>query len=622
LSASAGLRRFPFLSAALAAALAGQGLLLAGWIAAGAILHVAAAVLVAWSSGEQGSAASSPVSLVRRRPLVVLALLIAAAFVLRRYAIGSIPWGLNNDEGIEGLIACRFLAGEPITPFSSIGLSRETLFHVLLIPLFGWMGPGIAPLRLLSLIISLATLPILYVAGQKLFSEKTGLLAAALLAVSPWHLLYSRAGLRNILLPAFVLASIAGFRIALETRRMRWFVILGTILGIGMYSYTSFRIVPLLLAAWAFLRRFTTRERPLRWMEGAAILLPFAVLIVPQIAYARQHPAEFFTRGAYVLGQTPHASLPANVLYSLLMPGFYPSRYGVMQSLYYFGDGVSLVYAAIGRFPETPVSAALMACGLVLAVTAVIRRRSEGDMVLLLFLGSTIATVGLAGPSLTRLIGNLPLFCLAGARFLEELGGEIRSRFSAGLGRGAVVALLAAAGVLCCEQYFARAGTSRRAMFYFAASQTLMGGYVAQRPPDHPVYVLFSEEPETLEFLTFPRRRTTTLLRDPAGLELERIRSEPGRKEFVVENHGRFRALFEILLRTFPGCRRSVLSDARREGGAPVAFVLEVGEPSRAPDAPDGKRRSAALFPGMLESPRELENPPPATPRLPRAPGL
>jgi dolichyl-phosphate-mannose-protein mannosyltransferase len=619
-AAARELRRFPFHSAGLAAALAGQGLLLAGWIAAGAILHLAAALLVARGSGRQESATAAPVAAVRR-PLVFLALLVAAAFVLRRYASGSIPWGLNNDEGIEGLIACRFLAGERIAPFSSIGLSRETLFHVLLLPLFRALGPGIAPLRLLSLMISLATLPILYLAGRKLFSERTGLLAAALLAVSPWHLLYSRTGLRNILLPAFVLASIAGFRIAMERRTTRWFVILGAILGIGMYSYTSFRIVPVLLAAWAFLRRFTAQERPLRWREAAAIGVPFAVLLLPQIAYAREHPAEIFTRGAYVLGQTPHASLPANVLYSLLMPGFYPSRYGVMQSLYYFGDGVSLAYAAIGRFPETAVSAALMACGLVLAVMGVIRRRSEGEAVLLMFLGGTVVTVGLAGPSLTRLIGNLPLFCLAGGRFLEELGGEVRSRFSARLGRGVVAALLAAAGLLCCEQYFARAGTSRRAMFYFAATQTLMGGYVAQRAPDHPIYVFFSEEPETLQFLTFPRRGTTTLLRDPAGLDLERIRSKPGRKEFVVENHGRFRAVFEELLRTFPGCRRSVLSDARRREGAPVAFVLEVGDASRAAGVSGGAPRPAARFPGMLESPRELENSPPSTPRLP-APGL
>ncbi|HEV8335505.1 MAG TPA: glycosyltransferase family 39 protein [Candidatus Polarisedimenticolia bacterium] len=620
-AAARGFRRFPFYGAALAAALSGQGLLLAGGIAAGAILHLAAAALVAWGSGRRGSAAAAPVS-APRRPLVLLALLIAAAFAVRRYAIGSIPWGLNNDEGIEGLIACRFLAGERIAPFSSIGLSRETLFHVLLMPLFGALGPGIVPLRLLSLAISLATLPILYLAGRKLFSEKTGLLAAALLAVSPWHLLYSRTGLRNILLPAFVLASIAGFRIALETRRTRWFVILGAILGIGMYSYTSFRIVPPLLAAWAFLRRFTTRERPLGWKETAAIAIPFALLLVPQMAYAREHPAEIFTRGAYVLGQTPQASLPANVWYALLMPGFYPARYGVMQSLYYFGDGVSLVYAAIGRFPETAVSAALMACGLVLVMTGVIRRRSEGDMVLLLFLGGTIVTVGLAGPSLTRLIGNLPLFCLTGGRFLEELEGEMRSRFSARLGRGAVAALLTAAGLLCGEQYFARAGTSRRAMFYFAATQTLMGGYVAHRPPDHPIYVLYSEEPETLQFLTFPRRRATTLLRDPAALDLERIRSMPGRKEFVVENHGRFRAVFEELRRTFPDCRRSVLSDARRGDGAPVAFVLEVGDAAPGAGVSGPARGSAAPLTGMLESPRELEHTPASTARLASAPGL
>jgi hypothetical protein len=243
-------------------------------------------------------------------------------------------------------------------------------------------------------------------------------------------------------------------------------------------------------------------------------------------------------------------------------------------------------------------------------------------MVLLLFLGGTTVTVGLAGPSLTRLIGNLPLFCLCGALFLEELRREIGRRFSDRLGRAAVAVILTAAGLLCCEQYFLRAGTSRRAMFYFASAQTLIGSYVVQRSAGHPIYVLFSEEPETMEFLTFPRRAETNLLRDPSGLDQERIRSHPGPKEFVVENHGRFRAIFQELLRSYPDCRRTTLSDVRRGGGAPVAFVLEVGDRSEAGAARPAAPPSAAFLTGMLESPRELEHSSPSAPRRSFPPGL
>jgi hypothetical protein len=258
------------------------------------------------------------------------------------------------------------------------------------------------------------------------------------------------------------------------------------------------------------------------------------------------------------------------------MPVFYPARYCVMQSLYFFGDGVSLVYAAVGRTPETVVSAALMACGILLAAVRLARRRREGEMALLLCLGLTVVTVGLAGPSLTRMMGNLPLLCLAGGLFLEEVGRVIGRRFSPVAGRCVVLGLLAAAALLCFEQYFLRAGTSRKAMFYFAAPQTLMGLYAASREPDHPVTLFHSEEPETLQFLTFARRRWVTLERDPGRLDLEKIRATPVRQEIIVENHPRFAALLRSLTNAFPAAERTYLTDVRRVSDRKVAYVLDL----------------------------------------------
>ena len=584
---------WPAIPGALASALIGQFLLQAGRVEVGVVFYLAAAVLVLGVS--EGEREAPPGDLSTAQKAVALAAVLSAAFLLRRFEIGSIPWGLNNDEGIEGLIACRFLSGEKIAPFSSIGLSRETLYHLLLMPLFRLLGPGIPALRFLSLLCALVTLPLLYITGREFFSARTGVLAAALLAFSPWHLLYSRTGFRNILLPIFVLGALASFRRALESRKLSWFVITGAVLGTGMYSYTSFRVIPLVLAAWALLRRFALRRAPLSWKETGGVLLPFLVLMVPQIAFALGEPGGFVARGAYVLAQTPRASVSANLLHSLLMPVYYPARYGVMQSLYYFGDGVSLVYAAVGRTPETAISAAVMACGILLAAVRLVRRRSEGEGVLLLCFGATLVTVGLAGPSLTRLIGNLPLLCLAGALFLEEVGRAIRRRFTPAAGKAIVLIFLSAAGLLCYEQYFLRAGTSAKAMFYYAAPQTLMGLYAASRTPDHPVYVLYTEEPETLQFLTFARRRWVTLEDDPSRLDLAKIRAAAVRQEFIVENDRRFLGLFLRLEEMFPGAGSAYLRDARRPMEEKVAFILDVPPASGRPPGSSSPPGDAAL---------------------------
>ncbi len=573
-------------AAAALLALAGETVIaLTAWKAIGGALVLAGmALMIAVAVRE--AAPPDPVSQEpsRRQAALLLLGILIVAFLMRRVQIGAIPWGLNNDEGIEGLIACRFLAGEAITPFSSIGLSRETLFHLLLMPLFSVAGPGIASLRMLSFLCGMAGVLLAYVAGSEMFSRRTGLVASFLMAVSSWHLLYSRTGLRNILLPVFFLGALWGFHRALRERRLLFFALTGVFLAAGMNSYTSFRVVPLALLAWLAVRRWLLKRPPLRAKEIAAGTVPFVVLMVPQLLVAARDPAGFLARGSYVLAQTPDASIPANLLYSFLMPGFYPARFGVMQSRWFFGDGVSLVYAAVGRAPETAVAAALMALGMVAVAARFVRRRGEGEGMVLLLYAATVAGVGLAGPSLTRLIGLVPLLCFMAAIGLEEItlrcfGSRPALRLAVTAG---ILALAAGASV---EQYFLRAGRSPKAMFYYAAPQTIIGLYAASRAPDHPVHVFASEQPEALRFLTFTRQQFVVLHDDPATLDMTRVRRALGRQEFVLENHRKFYPLFTSLAQEFPWAEGTVLKDAQGRFDAPVAYIVSV-DPARKEGAP------------------------------------
>src|SRR5437867_11864880 len=486
MKANSFLASWAVLPLGLALALGGQVLLLFGLDVGGALFYLGAlGVLILGLYRKEDEPATAAPDLSREKATASLLVVLLAAFALRSFLLGAIPWGLNNDEGIEGLIACRFLSGVPITPFSDIGISRETLFHVLLLPIFRLFGPGIRSLRSLSVGAGVASVALTYFAGKELFSRRVGLFAAAALSVSPWHLLYSRTGLRNILVPLFLLATLGLFHRALEKRLVMQFLLTGVVLGIGMYSYPRFRLRPLALAAGSLLRRWLLKRAPMKWREVLAVAVPFVALLTPQLIYALKVPW-ILARGNYVLEQTPQASYPANLFYSFLMPVVYPARFGVVQSTYYFGDGVSLVYAAVGRTPETVVSAALMACGFILTVVRAFRRRSEGEGVLLLLFLVTVGSVGVAGPSLTRLISNLPILCLMGALFLEEIFLSLQHRFRVSVGWGAVWLLLLAAAVLGYDQYFNRAGRSGKAMDYYAYPQTVMGLYAASRPPGHP----------------------------------------------------------------------------------------------------------------------------------------
>jgi hypothetical protein len=103
-----------------------------------------------------------------------------------------------------------------------------------------------------------------------------------------------------------------------------------------------------------------------------------------------------------------------------------------------------------------------------------------------------------------------------------------------------------------------------------------MGLFASSRAPDHPVTVLYTEEPETLEFLTFPRRELVSLQSDPQKLDWNRVHGITGRQEFVLENHRRFLPVFSELAKEFPWADATMLRDPVHNPQLPVAYVLDV----------------------------------------------
>lgn len=585
---------------ALLAALAGQTSLQLGSAALGVPLYLTAMVCVILGVRAEETTPQVPQSpLPTRNAASALLVLLLATFFLGRFRIDSVPWGLSNDEGVEGLIAYRFLSGAPIVPFSNIGGVRETFYHVLLIPVFRLFGPGMESLRFLSLLVGLASLLLAYFAARGFFSARVGILSAALLAVSPWHLLTIRAGLRSVLVPAFVLATLGLFQRALAGRCLRFFVAAGMVLGVGMYSHPGFRVIPLVLLAWAPLRRWVLKAPPLAWKEVVAVGAPFVVFVLPQIPYLRGHSPGLLAPWGESLHRAPGASLPLNVVASFLMPAFTFARSADPGGSAY--AGVDLVYAAVGRTPETVVSAALMACGFALALARFVRRRSGGEGVLLLAFLATILTAGLGGPSPTRLIGNLALLCLMGALFLETLVAHLGARFGGRVGWAAAGILLAVGAALGYDQYFNRAGNSEKAMSPFSFVHTQMGLYAVRQPPDHPIYVLHTEQTEVLRFLTYPRRQLTFLYTDPASPDLDQIQSATGHVELVMETHRRFLGLLATLGRTFPGAELRFLSHRNFSPDRKVACVLDILPGSR--KRPPGEQPTPDPSPGREGGP-------------------
>ncbi len=233
--------------------------------------------------------------------LMVLVLLAAAA--LRLPDLPTIPPGLHYDEAANGVLAADIgLRGErPI--FISSYTGKEVFFFYSAGAMMRMLGDTIFALRLTAAFLGLLTVAVTYWLGWELFRDRrTAVLAAALIAVSFWHLLFSRLGFRAISQPLLQGLMVAALFRGLRLNAWRWFIFSGVCLGLSAYTYLAVRFfpIPLLVAMLPILfnRQAMSEGRPLR----LALLLGIAfVVLAPLLIYFINDPDAFLVRARQVL---------------------------------------------------------------------------------------------------------------------------------------------------------------------------------------------------------------------------------------------------------------------------------------------------------------------------------
>lgn len=242
-----------------------------------------------------------------RRTVLPLALLTLLAFFLRVWQLDKAPPGWRDDELINSLVISQKVIDGDWAVYYPDASGHEALYHILNAAMLAFFGPGEAGIRLLSTILGTLTVPLTFLVGKRLFGRQVGFLAAALLAVGFWSLMYSRIGIRHISLPVFMLPAfylflrglgINGARSEEEGQKTRWFsgttldfVLAGLFMGIGLYTYFASRGIPLILLAFCLYLLLFQRERLRRRWPGLALAFGLAaVLAIPLLVTLSQQP--------------------------------------------------------------------------------------------------------------------------------------------------------------------------------------------------------------------------------------------------------------------------------------------------------------------------------------------
>ncbi|MEK7166528.1 MAG: glycosyltransferase family 39 protein, partial [Patescibacteria group bacterium] len=221
--------------------------------------------------------------MVKKRIILIIIILLAA--FLRLYKLGINPPSLDWDETSLGYNAYSILkTGKdefgrqwPIS-IRSFEDYKPAFYAYATIPAVAIFGLNEFAIRLPSAIFGIATVILTYFLINNIFGKKVGLLGTLLLAISPWHLQFSRVAFEANVGLFWVTAGIYFFMKARADGK--WYLLSALCFVCSFYSYHSPRlVVPVLLLGWTII----FRKEIWRWriwvicslLLGGLLLIPF-----------------------------------------------------------------------------------------------------------------------------------------------------------------------------------------------------------------------------------------------------------------------------------------------------------------------------------------------------------
>ena len=185
----------------------------------------------------------------------------------------------------------------------AIGNSAETLYLYLMGAAMGLLGPTTFGLHLLSWIFAIACIWMIWKLAERITDGVPAWIPLLTAACSIWLFHYARTGLRAISAPFFLCA----FALLLDRVERRPAdrgagLICGAVLGLGIYGYTSARVLPIAFVPVLWLTGWSGRVgRARHYYAVYADRGGGFAISIPNVIFFLRQPAAFLSRGSYVL---------------------------------------------------------------------------------------------------------------------------------------------------------------------------------------------------------------------------------------------------------------------------------------------------------------------------------
>src|SRR5688572_12393757 len=258
---------------------------------------------------------TSPVLVFAKKHADVLFLvaLTAIAAVPRLWALGEIPQGIHGDEAQVGMDAWRVLEEGWIGVYTLAALGQPAGHAYYTAPFIEIFGSSAFSVRLPFALAGIAAVPLAYTLFRLQADRTVAVIAALLLALSLWHIHFSRIAHWPITYPTVELAVLVFWTLGIQRGNLHWFALAGATLGLGLYTYNIYPIFVIAFSIWVVLYTLQNKRgaafRPwagkVALAAGIAFLsgLPLFIYILTPSNHYFDHYNQYYE--TYSVLQTP-----------------------------------------------------------------------------------------------------------------------------------------------------------------------------------------------------------------------------------------------------------------------------------------------------------------------------
>lgn len=217
-----------------------------------------------------------------------------AGTLARLLFLGKIPGGLHCDEALAGYEAYSLLHfgvdswgyRNPVY-FVSWGGGMNVLESYLMIPFIAIGGLNELTIRIPQAVFSVISLVVIYKLLMKIANEKYALITMFVMAISPWHIMFSRWGCESNLCPAMILLGTYFLVLSFEKIIKKTGNPTGTLAlsaffwGLDLYCYAATWIpVAVVLLVWALYLLLYCKKNNIKFEKREIVGIVVFILIL------------------------------------------------------------------------------------------------------------------------------------------------------------------------------------------------------------------------------------------------------------------------------------------------------------------------------------------------------